>query len=240
MSKKSSVLRSPDDWDQQWKKWFSRYSKGNPRLGKWIRATYSIRGKKVLEIGGASGRESRWLAAVAESVTCVDFAPQAISLLASSELPANMAVLQADANNLPFPDGAFDLSFHKGVWILFEDDQQLAALLREQLRVTRTTALAIVQNTLNTKQVSEAKAKSQKDALFAFRFFTPHELRQLAEKVVADCHMNARIRLRKFGTPSLNRLCGVLGVFGDRIAPFLYRWLPWSQIECVVLEVVRK
>jgi len=235
--KQSQFIDSASDWNGQWRKWFAQYSQGNPRLGKWLYSKYPIHNFSTLEIGAGSGRESRFISAFAPSVTCADFSPEAVSLLASSKLPANMRVFQADASALPFPEKSFDLTFHKGVWVLFPDDSKLKQLLREQLRVTRKIALSIVQNALNLNQVQEAKTKSASDSLFRIRFFTPNELIKIAESVIADSNLSASIKIKKYGSPALSRYLGRFGPCGDWFASRLYAYLPWRKVECVVLEI---
>ena len=233
------MLKSPDEWDSQWETWFHRYSQGNPRLGKWLLSNYSITNENILEIGAGSGRESRFLSQKVKSVTCVDFAPHAVRLLANSSLPGNMHVLMADAANLPFPDKYFDLTFHKGFWILFDSNAKLEILLHEQLRVTRHISLAIVQNGLNDRQVREAGTKAQKDPLFRFRFFIPSEINSLACKIVTEHGIRAHIQILKYGAPSLSRFLLPLGALGDRFAVKIYKFLPWKFVECAVLQIVK-
>jgi SAM-dependent methyltransferase len=240
MNSSDEILRSEDDWNNQWTKWFTRYSKGNPRLGKWLSSLYSLSGATILEIGAGSGRESRFLAAIAKSVTCVDFAPEAVNLLSNSNPPPNMKALVADAAKLPFPERAFDVSFHKGVWVLFPEDHKLELLLKEQLRVTNGTVLAIVQNARNSKQVREARIKSTSDPLFRIRFFDPAELKALGSRVVDELGIAASVRVLKYGNPSMSKLLTPLGAVGDWIAAKVYRFLPWTYVECAVLEIVQK
>jgi SAM-dependent methyltransferase len=239
MNSEPNMLRSPEEWNSQWEKWFNRYSQGNPRLGKWLASKYNISKATILEIGAGSGRESRFLSQRAKSVTCADFAPLAVRLLADSNLPPNMNAVEADAYNLPFSDKLFDLTFHKGFWILFDNNEKVEHLLREQLRVTRNVVSAIVQNSLNLKQVSKANAMAQNDSLFCFRFFRPNELEQLAWKVVSECGINAKIRILKYGSPSLSRALIPFGALGDSLASKFYTYLPWSLIECAALEIIR-
>jgi SAM-dependent methyltransferase len=240
MIMEQSLLNSKEEWNSQWKKWFARYSKGNPRLGKWLVEKYPILESKTLEIGAGSGRESLYLASFAKSVTCVDFAPEAVSLLKNSGLPENVSALQADASNLPFPDLNFDLTFHKGVWVLFSDNLRIQDFLREQLRVTNKIALAIVQNSLNTRQVKEAKEKAKSDPLFNIRFFDPQELEDIGETVIRELGDKFRIRVLKYGNPNLSKRLAWLGRFGEIMSSKIYKYLPWSCIECAVLEISRK
>ena len=238
MSTDPSMLRSAEEWNSQWRKWFDRYSQGNPRLGKWLRASYAVRRANTLEIGAGSGRESLFLSAVADSVTCADFAPEAVELLKNSGLPPNMQAVRADAARLPFHDEAFDLTFHKGVWVLFSENALLSAFLREQLRVTKRIALAIVQNSRNRTQVAEAHARALTDPLFNIRFFDPDELSDIARDVVFGIGRKATIRVVKYGNPSLSRYLGFLGSCGEWLCAKSYRFLPWRCVECAVLEIV--
>jgi SAM-dependent methyltransferase len=233
------MLQSPEDWSFQWDKWFHCYSQGNPRLGKWLASKYAVTNATILEIGAGSGRESRYLSHSAKSVTCADFAPSAVRLLANSNLPSNMNVVEADAGNLPFSNKSFELTFHKGFWILFDNNEKLEQLLLEQLRVTRNVTLAIVQNGLNLKQVREAKAMAQNDPLFHFRFFIPHKIKNLAFKVVSEYGINAKIQILKYGSPSLSRALLPLGALGDKLAVKFYAFLPWSMVECAALEIIQ-
>lgn len=229
-------LQAPESWDGEWGKWFARYSQGSPRLGTWIASRYPLKGRSTLEIGAGSGRESRFLARTAESVTCADFAPEAVRLLTASMLPPNMKSVHADAFHLPFPDNSFDLTFHKGVWILFLKNKDLELLLQEQLRVTRWCALAATQNAMNAPQVSYARKQAELDPLFQIRFFYPRELHNLAQAVLGSIPRKATYQVLKYGAPTLSKRLG-----GGRIASFLvnasYPLLPWSWVECAVLEI---
>ena len=233
------MLTSVNDWNTQWEKWFTRYAQGNPRLGKWLGTTYPAAEGKILEIGAGSARDSRFLASTAQSVTCVDFSPEVVRLLVNSQPPENMTFFQADAANLPFPERAFDVTFHKGVWVLFSDNAILKSFLREQLRVTNRVALAIVQNARNTARVAETQARAAEDPLFNIRFFDPAELADLGRDVVADMGIHAKLRIVKYGNPSLSQYLAPLGALGDWFAAKLYALLPWSCVECVVLEIDR-
>lgn len=234
------MLKSPEAWNLQWEKWFYKYSQGNPRFGKWLLSRYDVSKATILEIGAGSGRESRFLSTEARSVTCLDYSPSAVRLLANHKLPANMNVVNANAADLPFGDQYFDLTFHKGFWILFDSNAQLELLLREQLRVSRKIALAAVQNGLNTKQVEDAGAKAEADPLFRFRFFNPSEIDCLARKVVTDLGIDAHVRIFKYGAPSLSRVFSPFGFLGDKFVNKIYRFLPWNYVECVVVEITKK
>lgn len=214
------------------------YSQGNPRLGKWIVSRYKLIGLNTLEIGAGSGRESKFISKMTSSSTCVDFSPKAIELLKTSKLPPNMNVVQADAFMLPFPDAHFDVTFHKGVWVLFDNDLDIVKMLDEQIRITKSIALAVVQNARNSKQVRDAAIRSSEDPLFKIRFFDPAELLEIGYKSISKLSINARVKVLKYGNPSISKKLYPLGQTGDFISSKVYNLLPWANVECAVLEIV--
>jgi ubiquinone/menaquinone biosynthesis C-methylase UbiE len=102
------------------------------------------RGKKVLDVGCGAGVDAVRFARAGALVTAVDIAPAAIDLAASNfryqQLSAELVT--ADAEHLPFPNGAFDYVFAHGVVQYTADDQ---ALVDECRRVLRPGGVAVFQ-----------------------------------------------------------------------------------------------
>ncbi|MGD1108565.1 MAG: class I SAM-dependent methyltransferase [Terracidiphilus sp.] len=228
------------EWDDTWQKWFHQYSRGIPRLGSWLEVHFPPEGLDFLEIGAGSARESRYLAGRARTVTCIDFSPAVVACCKRTNLPANMNAQVMDAFNLGFPNQQFDVSFHKGFWILFSNDAQIASLFKEQVRVTRTTVLALVHNARNERMVRDFERRAKEDKLFQVRFFDPTQLKNFLETELKAAGINGRVCVRKFG--------GISWIFKfncpycfqpirNRIASLLYVCLPWSRVESVVVEV---
>lgn len=244
MKEKTEIgLKTPESWNAEWEKWFARYSRGTPRLGMWLACSYNIAGRDTLELGAGSGRESRFLASKARSVTCVDFSSSAMEALRSSGAPANLQACTMDARQLAFPEGAFDLSFHKGFWSCFADDGEIAKLFREQLRVTRGIALALAHNARNTRMQDLFRRKAASDNLYKVRFYQPEELFEIARRGLAEAAVEATVAVRGFGGPDWmhGRLCARLWPrLRGRLAVVAYRWTPLCRAESLVLEVVRK
>ena len=67
------------------------------------------RGKRVLDAGCGAGYGSAELADVAESVTGIDIAPEAVEYARAHYALPNLAFEQASCTALPYADGAFDL-----------------------------------------------------------------------------------------------------------------------------------
>ncbi len=234
-------LESPEAWDAEWSKWFARYSQGTPRLGMWLASRYDLAGMDILEIGAGSGRESRFLARTARSVTCVDFSPAATLALRASGPPQNLRALTMDAMRMDFPDAAFDFSFHKGFWSCFGSDGEAARLFREQLRVTKNTLLAIVHNATNAAMVRTFEQKAAGgDNLYRLRFFQPEGLLALAREGLSAAGVRGDIRVGKFGGADwmhrglFRRLDPVIQ---GRLASLAYFCRPVAAAESLVLEV---
>jgi len=81
----------------------------NEHMARYHFAVRLARAKRVLDAGCGAGYGSAELADVAESVTAIDIAPEAVEYArAHYELP-NLAFEQASCTALPYAGGAFDL-----------------------------------------------------------------------------------------------------------------------------------
>ncbi len=232
-------LTRKEEWDKEWQKWYARYSKGFPRIGTWIEINYPLAGLEILEIGAGSARESMYLARRAKSVTCTDFSESVIKSIRSSNPPRNVIATPKDAFQLGFPSQSFDITFHKGFWILFED-QDIARLFREQLRVTTGLLLALVHNSRNKHMVEDFACRGQEDPLFQVRFFDPAVLSSFLLKEMSAAGYSGKIRVRKFGGVNWlfkYRLPSILSSIRNRLASMLYQLLPWSHVESIVIEI---
>jgi len=104
------------------------------RVVEQILAEGPVRGRRVLEVGAGSGRDSVALAAEGAHAFVLDYS------MASLEVARRVAeregqrvhLVRADALRLPFRDGTFDVVFHQGLLEHFRDP---LPLLRENVRV---------------------------------------------------------------------------------------------------------
>jgi len=102
-----------------------------------------VRGKRVLEVGAGSGRDSVALASEGAVPFILDYS------MASLETARKVArrhgvspiLVRADALRLPFKDGAFDAIFHQGLLEHFRDPMPL---LRENVRALHAGGLLLV------------------------------------------------------------------------------------------------
>jgi SAM-dependent methyltransferase len=135
----------------QWNDFWSRkndvrevYSNTDRVLRNLAQVT-ELRGKKVLEVGAGTGRDSFNLVNVGAEVYQLDYSESALSIIASIARHESVPVhpLCGDAFVLPFRDETFDIVFHQGLLEHFREPQA-THLLRENIRVLRRGGLLLV------------------------------------------------------------------------------------------------
>lgn len=99
--------------------------------------------RNVLEVGVGSGAQSALLSRARRTVT-VDNDGRIIAAARPNleRFGSRVDIVQADAFALPFPAGAFDVSCSQGLMEHF-DDEGIAGLIREQLRVSRSVVFSV-------------------------------------------------------------------------------------------------
>ena len=124
--------------------------------------------------------------------------------------------LACDAFSLPFRDDTFDLTFHSGLIICFNNEDALA-ILREQIRTTAKIAFIFAHNELSwiDRMAALYKAKVQGKDIFNYRRYREEELLEMAGKMGVEAEIyffdNALVNFvgRNFG-----RFDKVLSLFG--------------------------
>ena len=142
--------KSPDAWshyygsDFSWR-WLRLNLTGHLPLFRWI---LWPRPRRALEVGTGTATMAALISFSGVKVTSVDIErpilDQAQNTLKRLHSPARL--LQADAFNLPFPTGSFDVAFSQGFFEHFDDDE-IRALLREQARVARRVVFSVPNET---------------------------------------------------------------------------------------------
>ena len=102
-------------------------------------------GKKVLEIGAGTGRDSFPLIRHGAQVVQLDYAESSLRILKrlADDFHLPVTIVGGDTFRLPFPDEAFDVVFHQGLLEHFRHPQA-EALLKENIRVLKRGGILLV------------------------------------------------------------------------------------------------
>lgn len=136
---------TPRHWDDYWKKQDDledAYS-NEDRLIDALLAQLDPAGKRILEVGGGSGRDSIRLAKMGAEVTVIDYVRSSLDVVArnAEKHGAVITLAHGDALAMPFADGTFDVVFHQGLLEHFRDP---GPLLRENRRVLKPGGLVLI------------------------------------------------------------------------------------------------
>ena len=120
------------------------YSNADRILRNLLRVT-DPKGKRVLEIGAGTGRDSFPLVREGALVTQLDYAEGSLRILKklASDSDLQVQIVGGDTFRLPFRDESFDVVFHQGLLEHFRP-AEARALLRENVRVLKTGGYLLV------------------------------------------------------------------------------------------------
>lgn len=228
-------------WDEVWKKHLRSYLDSPPRAGIFIASYFKKLGiKTILEIGGGSCRDSIYLANKGYSVVCSDFNRRLIDYLRKRFSRPNLRYLQENAFKLSFHDNSFDLVFHNGLFIYY-NNKDIVKMLKEQERVSKKYIVIFVHNAANKKLVTKFKKLAKNDKLYSIRFFNKNELVSIIQQSGIEYE---EIKILKFGGiwdalyhRKIKGLPNPLYRFGEVIVPRMYQLQPWQKTERIVCIV---
>jgi 2-polyprenyl-3-methyl-5-hydroxy-6-metoxy-1,4-benzoquinol methylase len=229
-------------WEESWMQHIEGYLNSVPRAGIFIK-NYFKNIKSVLEIAGGSCRDSRYLANNGFCATGSDFDEKTLKYLQEERFPNDkLNYSKEDAFNLTFQDNSFDLVFHNGFFIYFNDDE-IYAMLREQERVSQKYIVFFVHNKKNRKQVELFNKKAKNDKLYDIRFFNSDEVLDI---VKSSGIKTKKLKILKFGglydvfyRKSVKKLPNILYPVRNMLIPRLYQFQKWEDTEriCCVVEL---
>jgi len=132
-------------WDAYWKENLDPHVTydNDDRVVNAILALGDVRGKRILEVGAGSGRDSIALARRGAEVTVIDYVPSSLSVVGANAAAAGVTLTMvcADGTRMPFPEGTFDVVFHQGLMEHFRDERPL---LRDNRRVLKTGGHVVI------------------------------------------------------------------------------------------------
>jgi ubiquinone/menaquinone biosynthesis C-methylase UbiE len=135
------------NWETFWeeKKDASDVYWNNNRVLRNLRHVIDIRGKKILEIGAGTGRDSFPLIENGADVYQLDYAENSLKILRQIAEQRNLHphIVGGDAFALPFEENTFDVVFHQGLLEHFSR-ARAEKLLRENIRVLKPGGLLLV------------------------------------------------------------------------------------------------
>lgn len=235
----SKVMEAEDYWSEAWTRHIEAYLATAPRFGHWLARRFpKSAGYGFMEIAGGSCRDSQYLAESGYNAVGTDFDQETLNYLQRRFPDSESRIRREDAFAFAQPDASVDVTFSNGFWVLFEDDDKVLALLREQVRVTRRYAVFSLQNADNPSLIRQFADKAKTDDLYNIRFYGRDEVMQLVKRSgvqytsisfhkfggILDILYQSRIK----GLP--NPLSGIAG----QVVPALYAVFPWSRAERVV------
>jgi ubiquinone/menaquinone biosynthesis C-methylase UbiE len=136
-----------EDWETFWaeKQEVSQVYSNADRILRNLLHVTDLKGKRVLEIGAGTGRDSFPVVRHGAIVFQLDYAEGSLRILkklaAESNLPVQ--IVGGDTFRLPFRDEAFDVVFHQGLLEHFRSPEA-EALLRENVRVLKRGGYLLV------------------------------------------------------------------------------------------------
>jgi ubiquinone/menaquinone biosynthesis C-methylase UbiE len=154
---------------------------------------------------------------------------------------AGVAFSVDDSRALGFPDAHFDLVFHNGLIVCFDDDADVHSILREQFRVARRYGLILVHNGENPRLQATFADLGRTDALYRIRFYTRADV----ARVLADAGIRYRsLRFLKFGGPAdafygekIRGIPNPLRPVASSFVNALYPLQPWQRVERIAALV---
>jgi ubiquinone/menaquinone biosynthesis C-methylase UbiE len=136
-----------EHWETLWeaKKDVHNVYSNEDRILRELSRVCDLGGKRVLEVGAGTGRDSFRLIEHGAEVVQLDYSVNSLQILKnlSEELHVETTIVGGDTFQLPFRDATFDVVFHQGLLEHFRRPQA-EALLKENIRVLKPGGYLLV------------------------------------------------------------------------------------------------
>lgn len=114
------------------------------RIRRNLARHLDLRGKRILEVGAGTGRDSFYMASDGATLVLLDYSMNSLKIIKKGIPPsATISATGGDAFALPFLDESFDAVFHQGLLEHFRP-AEAERLLRENIRVLKRGGLLVV------------------------------------------------------------------------------------------------
>lgn len=232
---------TPEFWADAWTRHLETYLDATPRTGIWLEHVFAPQKPKTLEIAGGSCRDSRHLFQRGWDASGSDFDSRTIAYLDKRFNQLGQPLLQLDAFSTNVADKSFSVTFHNGFYVLFNNDADVVALLREQARITRDVMVVIVHNALNLRLRDQFARLGSNDPVYRIRFFAPDQIVSIIRASGVPC---SSIKVRKFGgradalyRDEIKGLPNLLRKAAPALVPRLYACQSWANTERVAVII---
>ena len=175
MEKKIGITEK-EQWNEKWKGLFDHYQQ-DLRHSYYINAVLMKNDKKVLELGAGSFRDMANLNSLGVDCWGTDYSNTSVQLAKKQFKELKDKIFFSDAFNMKMiKDKEYDVTFHNGLWVLFNDDKDILKLVKEQARISKRIIITTVHNAHNQEFIDYFKKLSKTDELYKIRFFSKEEM----------------------------------------------------------------
>lgn len=190
-------------WNIKWAEIFDQYQQ-DLRHAYYINSVLDNEDKKILEIAAGSFRDTAQLNKMGIECWGTDYSETAV-LLAQSKFPnIKEHIFQSNAFNFEkIENNFFDVTFHNGFWVLFDNDADIIKLAEEQARISRHKMIVTVHNGHNQAFIEYFKNLSAKDDLYKIRFFKIDEISKIMSTFCKDVEVIPVGKGKKFHEDSM-------------------------------------
>ena len=141
MKKSSSQKKWNEFWDR--KQNVDKVYSNENRILVNLKKTIDLKGKRILEVGAGTGRDSFAMSEEGAIVYVLDYSPPAVKIIQdlNEHVDHRISPILGDTFSIPARDGSFDIVYHQGLLEHFDDPIEL---LKENARVLKDNGLLLI------------------------------------------------------------------------------------------------
>lgn len=158
-----------ETWDGKWNDLFISYQQ-DLRHAYYLNALLNSN-HSILEIAAGSFRDMAFLNALGYDCYGCDFSSKSVQSAKKYFPHLSNKIFELNAFNLDRIGKNFDVTYHNGFWVLYEDDEVIRSLFNIQKSITNNFMIITVHNGHNHNFKNYFLEKQKLDNLYAIRFF---------------------------------------------------------------------